>query len=442
MGDSMEEGKLLAWKKRDGEDVKSGEIIAEIETDKSNVEIQAEDSGTLRIRLSEGASAVVGAVIATIGEPAGDSPAPASTPVASAASTNGAHGTARSPEPPVSAARPSEAPYAGETVRLHYREAIQMALAEELDRDPNVFLLGEEIGQYQGTFKITQGFLQKYGADRIVDTPISEAGMVGMMTGAAMLGLRPVLEFMTYNFSLVAWDQIVNHTAKVHYMSGGQYTVPCVMRGPGGVGTQLSAQHSQDFIHWFANIPGLKVVAPATPADAKGLLKAAIRDNNPVAFVEHAKLYGSTGDVPVDPDFIVPIGVADIKRAGKDVTIVGHSRCTILALQAAEKLAEEGIDAEVVDLRSLQPYDIDTILASVRKTHRAVVVHEQWPQYGTASEFAAEIAEKAFDDLDAPVERVMGAFVSMPYAAVLEDAATPHVGDIVAAAKKTLERSF
>ena len=246
---------------------------------------------------------------------------------------------------------------------------------------------------------------------------------------------------MTFNFALVGYDQIINHAAKICYMSGGQYTVPCVMRGPGGVGTQLSAQHSQDLVHWYANTPGLKVVTPATPADAKGLLKAAIRDNNPVIFSEHAKLYNTKGEVPDDPNWIVPIGVAAVVRAGKDVTLVGYSRNTVLALQAAEKLAEEGIDAEVVDLRSLQPYDLDTVLESVRKTHRAVVVHEQWPQYGVASEFAAQIAEKAFDDLDAPVERVMGEFVPMPYAAVLEDAATPHVDHIVAAAKKTLERS-
>jgi pyruvate dehydrogenase E1 component beta subunit len=460
MGDGMESGTLLSWKKRDGDQVASGEVIAEIETDKSNVEIEAEDSGVLKTQLAEGQSAPVGAVIATIGDAETTKAPAASNGNGASAASNGSHAPAARPEipeapegdvlkpeaedntPAVEKARPTATPYTGETVNITYREAIQMALAEELDRDPNVFLLGEEIGQYQGTFKITQGFLQKYGPERIVDTPISEAGMVGMTVGAAMLGLRPVLEFMTFNFALVAWDQIINHAAKISYMSGGQYTVPCVMRGPGGVGTQLSAQHSQDLIHWYANTPGLKVVAPATPADAKGLLKAAIRDNNPVIFSEHAKLYGSKGDVPTDPDFIVPIGVAQVVRPGDHVTIVGYSRNTILALQAAEKLAQEGIEAEVVDMRSMQPYDIDTILESVRKTHHAVVVHEQWPQYGVASEFAAEISEKAFDDLDAPVARVMGAFVPMPYSAVLEDLATPHVDHIVAAAKKTLERSL
>ena len=444
MGDGMETGTLLAWKKSDGDVVKSGETIAEIQTDKSIVEIEAEESGVLHTSISEGESVPVGVVIATIGAGNGSAAHSAAVPSSAAPTGNGSHAPIEPTPvvPPVAAPRPTTQPYTGSTINIAYREAIQMALAEELDRDPSVFLLGEEIGQYQGTFKITQGFLQKYGPERIVDTPISEGGMVGMMTGAAMLGLRPVMEFMTFNFALVAWDQIVNHTAKMYYMSGGQYSVPCVMRGPAGVGTQLSAQHSQEITHWFANIPGLKVVAPATAADAKGLLKAAIRDNNPVVFMEHAKLYSIKGDVPEDPDFVIPIGVAEIKRVGRDVTIVGYSRNTVLALQAAEKLAEEGIDAEVVDMRSMQPYDLETILESVRKTHRAVVVHEQWPQYGVASEFAAQISEKAFDDLDAPVERVMGQFVSMPYSAALEDLATPHVRDIVAAAKKTLERSL
>ena len=329
----------------------------------------------------------------------------------------------------------------GATESMTYADAIRMALQEELDRDEKVFLLGEEIGQYQGTFKITKDFLQKYGPERIVDTPISEAGMVGLTCGAAMMGLRPVIEFMTLNFALVAWDGIINHIAKILYMSGGQFNVPCVLRGPGGVGVQLSAQHSQDLAHWYANTPGLKVVAPATPADAKGLLKAAIRDNNPVVFTEHAGLYRTKGDVPTDPNFIVPIGSADIKRTGKDVTIVSYSRGTMLSLAAAEQLAAEGIDAEVVDLRSLQPIDMDTVINSVKKTHRAVVVQEQWLFYGIAAEFAAQISTHAFDYLDAPVERVAGAFVPMPYARALENMAVPHEADIIAAVKKTLERS-
>ncbi len=438
MGDGMVEGKILAWKKRDGDTVSEGDPIVEIETDKSAVEVAAESSGVFKTAIAEGDTVPVGAIIATIGESTAKVE-PVHASASNGTSSNG-HSAPSPDKQPVS--KPErESKYTGSTVNITYRDAIKMALQEELDRDPDVFLLGEEIGQYQGTFKVTEGFLQKYGPERIVDTPISEAGMIGMAVGAAMLGLRPVLEFMTFNFALVGWDQIINHAAKIYYMSGGQYNVPCVLRGPAGVGSQLSAQHSQDLIHWYANTPGLKVVCPATAADAKGLLKAAIRDNNPVMFMEHAKLYGAKGDVPEDPDYVIPIGVAEVKREGRGVTIVGYSRNTILALIAADKLAEEGIDAEVVDMRSMQPYDLDTILESVRKTHHAVVVHEQWPQFGVASEFAAQIAEHAFDDLDAPVERVMGEFVPMPYASVLENLATPGVEHIVAAVKKTLERS-
>ena len=450
MGDAMEEGTLLSWHKQDGEMVRAGDVIAEIETDKSNVEIEAEDSGVLHIQVQPGATIPVGQPIAVIGDMKA-APAPSANgsnghKAETVYSPDGAQVKADTPELQnvvrvAETAHSHEEVSAGETVSLAYREAIRMALEEELDRDENVFLLGEEIGQYQGTFKITKDFLQKYGPERIVDTPISEAGMVGMTTGAAMLGMRPVIEFMTLNFALVAWDQIINHTAKILYMSGGQYSVPCVLRGPGGVGGQLSAQHSQDLAHWYANTPGLKVVAPATPADAKGLLKAAIRDNNPVVFTEHARLYATKGDVPTSTDYIVPIGVADIKRPGKDVSIISYSYGTMLSLAAAEKLAAEGIDAEVVDLRSLQPMDMETVLASVRKTHRAVVVQEQWLYYGTAAEFAAQISTEAFDDLDAPVERVAGAFVPMPYARALEDLAVPREEDIIAAVKKTLARS-
>ena len=417
MGDAMEEGTLVSWRKQDGETVKVGDVIAEIETDKSNVEIEAEDAGVLHVQAQPGAVVSVGKVIAVIGDTgtaAGNGSAPS-------ANGNGA-------KPRANGAKPDEGKEGGDSLTVHggegtqfkmdnaddqdvarlapgvhsheptgatesmtYADAIRMALQEELDRDEKVFLLGEEIGQYQGTFKITKDFLQKYGPERIVDTPISEAGMVGLTCGAAMMGLRPVIEFMTLNFALVAWDGIINHIAKILYMSGGQFNVPCVLRGPGGVGVQLSAQHSQDLAHWYANTPGLKVVAPATPADAKGLLKAAIRDNNPVVFTEHAGLYRTKGDVPTDPNFIVPIGSADIKRTGKDVTIVSYSRGTMLSLAAAEQLAAEGIDAEVVDLRSLQPIDMDTVINSVKKTHRAVVVQEQWLFYGIAAEFAAQI---------------------------------------------------
>jgi pyruvate dehydrogenase E1 component beta subunit len=461
MGDAMTEGTLLSWLKSDGETVKAGDVIAEIETDKSNVEVEAEDSGVLQIKAQIGSTVPVGFVIATIGDGKGE---------AQSVNQNGAKSAVASPNGNGSKAdalsssgegllakpdtkddqdivrmtariKPIREEYTGETVNIAYREAIRMALEEELDRDENVFLLGEEIGQYQGTFKITKDFLAKYGPQRIVDTPISEAGMVGLTTGAAMMGMRPVIEFMTLNFALVAWDQIINHTAKILYMSGGQYNVPCVLRGPGGVGVQLSAQHSQDLAHWYANVPGLKVVVPATPADAKGLLKAAIRDNNPVVYTEHAGLYGSKGEVPTDPNFIVPIGVADVKRTGKDVTIISYSRGTILSLAAAEQLAAEGIDVEVVDLRSLMPIDLDTVINSVKKTHHAVVVQEQWLYYGLAAEFAAQISSEAFDYLDAPVERVAGAFVPMPYSRALENMAVPHEADIIAAVKKTLART-
>jgi pyruvate dehydrogenase E1 component beta subunit len=462
MGDAMEEGTLVSWRKQDGDTVQEGDVIAEIETDKSNVEVEAEYTGVLRIQAQPGTVIPVGGTIATIGD-ASVSPA-SSAPKASGSdeqsnrgqTSNGhksdaiytADGAQTPPDSPehenvvrvAEQAHSHEEAEAGQTVSLAYREAIRMALEEELDRDENVFLLGEEIGQYQGTFKITKDFLKKYGPERIVDTPISEAGMVGMTTGAAMLGMRPVIEFMTLNFALVAWDQIINHTAKILYMSGGQYPVPCVLRGPAGVGGQLSAQHSQDLAHWYANTPGLKVVAPSTPADAKGLLKAAIRDNNPVVFTEHARLYATKGDVPVSKDYIVPIGVADIKRSGKDVTIVSYSYGTMLSMAAAEKLAAEGIDAEVVDLRSLQPLDMETVFQSVRKTHHAVVVQEQWPMYGIAAEFVTQISTETFDELDAPVERVTGAFVPMPYARALEDIAIPREEDIIAAVKKTLAR--
>ena len=472
MGDAMEEGTLISWHKQDGETVNSGDVIAEIETDKSNVEIEAEDAGVLHIQAQPGTVVAVGKVIAIIGD------APAAT---NGASANG-NGTVPKAAAPVQAhtngSKPDAQPSDGEeetvhggegtqfkmdntddidisrlspsihsreetgaTVNMTYADAIRLALQEELDRDEKVFMLGEEIGQYQGTFKITKDFLQQYGPERIVDTPISEAGMVGLTVGSAMMGLRPIIEFMTLNFALVAWDGIINHAAKILYMSGGQFNVPCVLRGPGGVGVQLSAQHSQDLAHWYANTPGLKVVVPATPADAKGLLKAAIRDNNPVVFTEHAGLYRTKGDVPTDPNYLVPIGVADVKREGKDVTIVSYSRGTMLALAAAEQLAAEGIDAEVVDLRSLQPLDLDTVINSVKKTHRAVVVQEQWLFYGVAAEFAAQISSAAFDYLDAPVERVAGAFVPMPYSRVLENLAVPHEADIIAAVKRTLERS-
>jgi pyruvate dehydrogenase E1 component beta subunit len=322
-----------------------------------------------------------------------------------------------------------------------YRQALNDTLGEELARDPRVLLMGEEIGKFQGSYRITEGLLAEFGATRVVDTPIAEEGFVGIAIGAAMLGLRPVVEIMTINFILVAIDQIVNHASKIHYMFGGQVSVPLVVRTPsGGVG-QLAATHSQSFENWFAYCPGLKVVAPATPYDAKGLLKAAIRDDDPVIFIESLALYDTKGEVPPDGDYTVPIGVAEVKRAGRDITVVAYSRMTVVALQVAQQLEAEGISVEVVDLRSLRPLDRPTVLASVQKTHRAVVLEEDWYSYGIGAELAATIQEAAFDDLDAPVLRVAGVEVPLPYAAKLSQASKPTAQDLKRAIQRTLEGS-
>jgi len=323
---------------------------------------------------------------------------------------------------------------------LTYREALRTTLIEEMDRDRAVVLLGEDIGLYQGTFRVTADLLDRYGPTRVIDTPISELGFVGAAVGMAMLGLRPVVEVMTWNFALLALDQIVNNAAKVRYFSGGQVNVPLVMRGPNGAGVQLSAQHSQSLEALFGHFPGLYVVAPATPAEARGLLRTAIRGKDPVIFLENAALYGLKGEVP-DGAFALPFGQADVARAGRDVTIVAYSRMLHVALTAADRLAAEGIQAEVINLRSLRPLDIGTVAGSVARTHRAVVVQEQWRPYGAAAEIAASIYEQAFDDLDAPVERVTGADAPMPYARNLELLAVPHEDDIVRAVKKTLYAS-
>lgn len=320
---------------------------------------------------------------------------------------------------------------------LTYRDALRTTLIEEMDRDRSVILMGEDIGVYQGTFRVTADLLQRYGPRRVIDTPISELGFVGSAIGMAMLGLRPVVEVMTWNFSLLAMDQIVNNAAKLRYFSGGQVEVPLVIRGPNGAGVQLSAQHSQSLEATYAHFPGLYVVAPATPADAKGLLRKAIRGSDPVIFLENAALYGMKGDVP-DGDYTVPFGTAAVVRSGRDVSIVAYSRMLHVALAAAERLAPDGIQAEVIDLRSLRPLDVTTLVESVRRTHRAVVVQEQWKLFGAAGEIAMRIYEEAFDELDAPIERVTGTDVPMPYARNLELLAVPHEDDIIEAAKKTL----
>lgn len=323
---------------------------------------------------------------------------------------------------------------------LRYREALNLALAEELRADPSVFLMGEDIGVFGGAFKVTDGLLEEFGEDRVRDTPISENTIVGMGVGAAMGGMRPVVELMTINFSLLAMDQIVNHMAPLHYMFGGQATAPMVVRMPQGAGHQLAATHSHSFEAFFLHVPGLLVAAPSTPADAKGLLKAAIRDDNPVIFIEHETLYGIKGEVPEDPGFVVPFGHAAVRREGSDVTIVGISRMAVTALQAAEELQERGVSAEVIDPRTLRPLDLDTILESVQKTNRLVVVEEGWPHGGVAANIAALVQEQAFDYLDAPIQRVSGADVPMPYSRPLEQAAYPHAENVVAAVMATFEQ--
>ncbi|HJQ35797.1 MAG TPA: pyruvate dehydrogenase complex E1 component subunit beta [Thermoanaerobaculia bacterium] len=320
-----------------------------------------------------------------------------------------------------------------------YRDAIRDAMMEEMDRDPNVLIMGEDIGVYEGTFRITAGMLKKYGPKRVIDTPIAEAGMAGTAVGMAMLGLRPIVEMMTMNFAIVAADQILNHAAKVRYFSGGQVDVPMVIRGPQGAGVQLSAQHSQSFESFYAHFPGTHVVAPATPADAKGMLKTAIRGRDPVIFLESAALYGMKGEVPDDPDFTVPFGKSRVAREGSDVTIVSYSRMLQMSLIAADKLAsEEGIECEVIDLRTLRPLDMEPVYASVAKTHRAVVVQEQWKPFGAGAEIAASITEALFDELDAPVARVTGEDVPMPYARNLELLATPKEEHIERAVKRVM----
>ncbi|MDQ1637943.1 MAG: pyruvate dehydrogenase component beta subunit [Pyrinomonadaceae bacterium] len=316
------------------------------------------------------------------------------------------------------------------------REALNQALREEMQRDKNVFLMGEEVGAYQGAYKVTKGLLEELGPKRVIDTPITELGFAGLGVGAAMAGLRPIVEFMTFNFSILATDQIINSAAKMLYMSGGQFNIPIVFRGPGGSAFQVSSQHSQALESWFAYFPGLKVVMPSTPADAKGLLKSAIRDNDPVIFIEQERMYGNKGEVSDDPEFTIPLGVADIKREGKDATIVARSLMVPVALKAAEALEKEGISCEVIDPRTIRPLDIKTIVESVKKTNRVVIAEESHPFCGVAAEIASEIMERAFDYLDAPVKRVSGVDVPMPYAKNLEDAAIPKVEQIVAAVKE------
>jgi pyruvate dehydrogenase E1 component beta subunit len=451
---TMEKGNLAKWLKKEGETIKSGDVIAEIETDKATMEVEATDEGTLgKILIPEGtADVAVNTPIAMIladGENAADlakAPAPAAKAAESAAP---AEAKAEAPQPkaaahptaPAAVSEPEpEVPEGTEFVTQTIREALRDAMAEEMRRDPDVFIMGEEVAEYQGAYKITQGLLQEFGARRVIDTPITEHGFAGVGIGAAMAGLKPIVEFMTFNFAMQAMDQIINSAAKTLYMSGGQMGCSVVFRGPNGAAARVAAQHSQDYAAWYSQVPGLKVIAPYSAADYKGLLKAAIRDPNPVIFLENEVLYGHTGEVPKLDDYVVPIGKARVVRKGKDVTIISWSMGMSYALKAAEELAKEGIEAEVVDLRTIRPMDTETIVASVKKTGRAVTVEEGWQQSGVGAEVAARIMTHAFDYLDAPVARVSGKDVPMPYAANLEKLALPSVAEVVEAAKAVCYR--
>jgi pyruvate dehydrogenase E1 component beta subunit len=448
---TMEEGTLTKWLVSEGQDVKAGDVIAEIETDKATMEVEAVDEGKLaKILVPAGTENVkVNTPIALIsGEDENAAPPPASpkaetrphNPEIAAEldvpPTQQPHDEPRrSYEPP--SAEPEIVPGA-ETVNQTMREALRDAMAEEMRRDPDVFLIGEEVAQYQGAYKVSQNLLEEFGERRVIDTPITEQGFAAIGVGAAFAGLKPIVEFMTWNFGMQAIDQIVNSAAKTHYMSGGLVTVPIVFRGPNGAAARVAAQHSQCFSAWYAHVPGLKVVAPSTPADAKGLLKAAIRDPNPVVLLENEILYGAHGPVPKGGDFVIPIGKARIARPGKDATVVSFARGMVYALEAAERLAKDGIDVEVIDLRTLRPLDMATVLASVKKTNRIVTVEEAWPVCSVGSEICAQVAMQAFDDLDAPPAKVSGADVPMPYAANLEKLALPSVERVIAAVKSVM----
>ena len=480
---TMEQGKLAKWLKKEGDAVKAGDILAEIETDKATMEVEAVDEGVLaKILIGDGTDNVAVntpiAVIAaegedvsaasvprsgsnggqpTVGGGAGQAEAQGSKPAEQPAADQkaeesrppGAPGAipaapkapsaVAAPPQPATIAKP-EVPEGTEMATITVREALRDAMAEEMRRDRDVFVMGEEVAEYQGAYKITQGLLQEFGPKRVIDTPITEHGFAGLGVGAALAGLKPIVEFMTFNFAMQAIDQIINSAAKTLYMSGGQMGCPIVFRGPNGAAARVAAQHSHDYAAWYSNVPGLKVVAPYTAADAKGLLKAAIRDPNPVIFLENEILYGQSMPVPKLEDWTVPIGKARVHRPGNDVTIVSFGIGMTYALKAAEELAKEGIEAEVVDLRTIRPMDMPTIIESVKKTNRCVAVEEGFPQSGVTAEIGIRIMEEAFDYLDAPVARVTGKDVPMPYAANLEKLALPNVGEVVQAAKAVCYR--
>jgi pyruvate dehydrogenase E1 component beta subunit len=446
---TMEKGNLAKWLKKEGDTVKSGDVIAEIETDKATMEVEATDEGTLgKILVPEGTQDVaVNTPIATILSDGEDASAiPSSTPPNVRREVEESRAPVGEGKPMINAPAVAKGPAAEipedpdvpegtEMVTITVREALRDAMAEEMRRDEAVFVMGEEVAEYQGAYKITQGLLQEFGARRVIDTPITEHGFAGIGVGAAFAGLKPIVEFMTFNFAMQAIDQIINSAAKTLYMSGGQMGCSVVFRGPNGAAARVAAQHSQDYSAWYSHIPGLKVIAPYSAADAKGLLKAAIRDPNPVIFLENEILYGHNGQVPKLDDYVLPIGKARIARKGKHVTLVAWSNGMTYALKAADELAKENIEAEVIDLRTLRPLDTDTVIASVKKTGRIVTVEEGWQQSGVGAEITARVVERAFDWLDAPPARVSGKDVPMPYAANLEKLALPNVAEVVAAVK-------
>ena len=456
---TMEEGTLAKWLVKEGDTVSSGDVIAEIETDKATMEVEAVEEGKVgKLLVEEGTEGVkVNSPIALLleeGESGGDlenyEPEGASPPPSSSddADTSPASGGGKDSAEPVSSpvhggggraaaggGNDPEIPEGTDMVPTTVRDALRDAMAEEMRRDETVFVMGEEVAEYQGAYKVTRNLLQEFGSKRVVDTPITEHGFAGLGVGAAFGGLKPIVEFMTFNFAMQAIDHIINSAAKTLYMSGGQMGCPMVFRGPNGAASRVGAQHSQDYSAWYAQVPGLKVIAPYDAADAKGLLKAAIRDPNPVVFLEHELMYGETFDVPDMEDWVLPIGKAKIRREGSDVTIAAHSRMVGFALKAAEELAEQGIDAEVIDLRTLRPLDTDTIIESVKKTNRIVCAEEGWGQHGVGAEIAARVVAEAFDYLDAPPARVFQKDVPLPYAANLEALSLPGKDDIVKAAK-------
>jgi len=448
---TMEEGTLAKWHVKVGDEVRSGDVIAEIETDKATMEVEAVDEGVVEeLLVPEGTEEVkVNTPIARLkGEgdsgaekppqsasppapPKGEQNEPISSPTGGGGPRSGGEGSPPQPKPTAD----PEIPAGAKLVRITVRDALRDAMAEEMRRDGDVFLMGEEVAQYQGAYKVSRGLLEEFGDRRVIDTPITEHGFTGLGVGAAIAGLKPIVEFMTFNFAMQAIDQIINSAAKTLYMSGGQLKCQVVFRGPNGAAARVAAQHSQDYASWYAHVPGLKVVAPYDAADAKGLLKSAIRDPNPVVFLEHELLYGHEFEIPDVEDWLTPIGKAKVRRVGSGVTIVAYSRMVAFALEAADALAKEGIDAEVIDLRTLRPLDMQTVVESVKKTNRLVTVEEGWVSMGVGAEVAARVVEEAFDYLDAPPARVAQEDVPLPYAANLEALALPSVDKIVKAAK-------